>query len=165
MLVMGIDPGISGAFVITDGNKFLKSYLMPIEKQSGQSLIDFGGVQTILTKFSSFSVFMERPVSFGMGTKGAFSYGRGFEALLIALKLSHISFTLIEPAKWTKEMHQGISSDLKPKVKSLIAAKRLYPKLVDILPSKRNGILLDGPVDALLIAGYGLRRMYVQDFY
>ncbi len=62
-------------------------------------------------------------------------------------------------------MDEGNASrkDLLPKAKSLIAVKRLFPKLVKQLPRDRKGNLLDGPVDALLIAGYGLRRLRPKD--
>jgi hypothetical protein len=56
-------------------------------------------------------------------------------------------------------MHEGVSSDLKPKAKSLIAAKRLYASLYAKLPKKPKGGDHDGYIDALLIAGYGLRRL------
>ena len=55
-------------------------------------------------------------------------------------------------------MHEGLSTDLRPKAKSMMAVKRLYPHLVKILPTNTKGALQDGPIDALLIAGYGIRR-------
>jgi hypothetical protein len=56
-------------------------------------------------------------------------------------------------------MHQGISKKLKPKVKSEIAVNQLYPKLVGMLPRRLRGGMHDGFIDALLIAGYGLRSL------
>jgi hypothetical protein len=160
--VLGIDPGINGAFVITDG-KFLRSYPMPIVVNGKEKLIDFDGVwarlSAIKTAHGPIHVFLERAVPMAMGSKGAFTYGRGFEALIIALNLHKFPLTHVEPNRWTKEMHEGISADLKPKARSLIAVKRLYPHLVKSLPKKPKGGLHDGPIDALLIAGYGLRKL------
>lgn len=161
--VLGIDPGISGAFVVTNGANQLVSWNMPLDIVGKEKAIAFEAVQDILTDvknyFGSVHIFLERAVPMAMGSKGAFTYGRGFEALVIAIRLSELPVTLVEPARWTKEMHEGISQDLKPKVRSLQAVQRLYPQLVGQLPKKPKGGLLDGPVDALLIAGYGLRRL------
>lgn len=162
MKVLGIDPGIHGALVVTD-HITLESHPMPIETNGKDKLISFAGIhrllQAIKKRHGLLPVFVERAVPMAMGSKHAFSYGRGFEALLIALGLHEYSITLVEPARWAKEMHQGVSADLKTKAKSLIAVKRLYPKLVKSLPTKPKGGLHDGPIDALLIAGFGLRQL------
>lgn len=160
--VIGIDPGLTGAFVLTDGEGYFAHWAMPFSGEGRERRIEFGEAVRILysaTRLGAKRIFIERPVSFGMSTNSAYSYGRGFEAILIAIEISKLPYTLIEPAKWTKAMHEGISADLKPKAKSLIAVKRLFPKLVGELPTKPKGGLHDGPVDALLIAGYGLRRI------
>jgi hypothetical protein len=172
--ILAIDPGLSGAFVLFNG-RTLKTWPMPITKNGKDKEIKFGDVVKILKevkhKFGKFHVYLERAVSFGMGTKSAFNYGRGFAALEIAIEVEGCPVTYVEPGKWTKAMHEGISGDLKGKVKSLIAVKRLYPRLVGALPANTKGDLLDGPVDALLIAGYALRSSTVKkepesdDFY
>lgn len=162
MKVLGIDPGINGAFVVTDGH-VLESHAMPIVVAGKEKLIHFAGVQELLLlvhkRHGHIHVFLERAVPMAMGSKGAFTYGRGFEALVIALGLAGFPITHVEPARWAKEMHEGISADLKPKARSLIAVKRLYPRLVGSLPKRPKGGLHDGPIDALLIAGYGLRKL------
>jgi len=161
--VIGIDPGNEGAFVLTDGVNFLETFLMPVEKVGKDNLISFSKVVFILrsfvSKFGTSHVFLERAMPMAMGAKGAFTYGRGFEALRIALGCLKLPFTMVEPSKWSKEMHEGISADLKPKAKSLIAVQRLYPQLVGKLPKRpKKQNYMDGPIDALLIAGYGLRK-------
>jgi hypothetical protein len=162
--VIGIDPGITGGIVVTDGQK-IKSYLMPLDVEGKERRIGYLGVRMILldcVKFNGYrniQVFLERAVSFGMGTKAAFNYGRGFEAVVLAVQLLEMPLTLVEPGKWAKVMHAGISGNLKPKVKSGIAVKRLFPKLCGKLPTNTKGKILDGPMDALLIAGYGLRSL------
>lgn len=161
MLALGIDPGISGAFVLTDGSGFLKAWPMPLVVNGTDRTIDFDGVHELLTDLRedfSFHIFLERAIPMAMGSKGAFNYGRGFAALEIAIQLIGIPVTYVEPAKWAKYMHEGLSTDLRPKAKSMMAAKRLYPKLVRVLPTNTKGVLQDGPIDALLIAGYGIRR-------
>lgn len=159
--VLGIDPGLAGAFVLFDGKDFA-SFEMPVANSGKDKFVEFDAVHELLTHLTGTNtdlhVYLERAVSFGMGTKGAFNYGRGFAAIEIAIELLKMPVTYVEPGKWTKEMHAGISGDLKPKAKSLIAAKRLFPKLVGQLPKGKKGKILDGPIDALLIAAYGLRQ-------
>lgn len=159
--VLGIDPGISGAFVLTDG-KTVETWAMPIKTNGKDKMVHFDGVHELLHGIQEYTpglhIYLERAVPMAMGSKHAFNYGQGFAAILIAIELFQIPMTLVEPQKWSKEMHEGISTDLKPKAKSLIACERLFPKLFASLPKNKNGKTLDGPIDALLIAAYGLRK-------
>ncbi len=166
MKVLGIDPGLNGAFVVTDGKEFIKAFDMPVVAENGQKLIPYKPVFDLIwglcyahARGLPLHVFLEKPVSFGMGTKSAFNYGRGFEVVLIALTQNKMPFTLIEPSRWAKEMHGGTSKNMKPKVRSLKAAQKLYPQLVRALPKRARGGHHDGYIDALLIAGYGLRQL------
>lgn len=152
---VAVDPGLNGAVVYLGPSGF-KFWTMPT---NGDGLA-FGELQAIFNSFSGVPIFLERAVSFGMGTKSAFNYGRAFGFLEIAIKLSKNPVTYIEPGKWTKVIHAGISSDLKPKVKSLVAVDRLCAKYVDQIPkTPRTKKLHDGVVDALLMAVYGLREL------
>lgn len=162
-IVLAIDPGISGAIVVTDGDRVFSGFAIPVIVWGRETLVDYGGLVTCLFdlqySYPIAHIFLERAIPMAMGSKGAFTYGRGFEAIVIAISSLALPMTMVEPGKWTREMHEGISKDLKPKAKSLIAVQRLYPHLVGSLPQKPKGGLKDGPVDALLIAGYGLRRL------
>lgn len=158
--VLAIDPGQTGAFVYLDSKGYFDFELMPIIENGKDKDVDFEAVRNILKGFLDVdAIFLERAAPHAMGSKHAFNYGRGFAAIEIAVKLSEIPVVYVEPAKWTKVMHEGISNDLKPKAKSLIAVERLYKKLLPKIPrTPKSKALLDGVVDALLIAGYGLRK-------
>lgn len=162
MVVMGIDPGVQGAFVVLD-SKRAEYFSMPLLVVGKEKRVDYLRVldhlHNVEERHGRLHVFLERAVPMAMGSKAAFSYGRGFEALVIALGIVRFPVTHVEPGRWAKEMHEGISADLKPKAKSLIAVQRLYPHLVASLPKKPKGGFHDGPIDALLIAGYGLRKL------
>lgn len=156
MKVVAIDPGQQGAFVFLDGENF-ESYVMPLAPSKD---VDFDAVRSILAKAPGAHVFLERAHAGAMGVTGAFNYGRAFMALEIAIKLSGLAVTYVEPAKWTKLMHEGISKDLKPKAKSLIAVQRLFPNLIEKIPkTPKSGKMHEGVVDALLIAGFGARTL------
>lgn len=165
-IVCAIDPGLSGAIVVTDGESFVRHWPMPLFNLGKVKEISFAGTlgvfESIRKDFKGIHVYLERAVPFAMGSKGAFNYGRGFQSIQNALETTQLAYTLVEPGKWTKVMHQGIQSDLKPKAKSLAAVYRLFPSLVKKLPVNTKGVLLDGPIDALLIAGWALRA--IEDF-
>lgn len=157
MDILGIDPGLTGAFVLLrhDSTTEMAFDKMPVVDKE----ICFDSVVKILKNAPNARVFLERAMPLAMGAKHAFNYGRGFMALEIAIKISGLSVTYVEPTKWTKAMHDGISADLKPKAKSIIAVKRLFPNLVTGIPVTKTGKLHEGIVDALLIAGYGARLL------
>jgi len=155
---VAVDPGNNGAIVYLTARGVFQFHVMPVIVNGKSTEIDFEGVERILRLYQGEHVLLERAVSFGMGAGGAFNYGRGFAALEIAIKLLDMSVTYVEPSKWAKWAHQGIEKDLKPKAKSLIAGKRLYPVLFDMIPKgPKSGKPHEGILDALLIAGYGLR--------
>lgn len=154
MEILAIDPGLKGALVWLTKNE-MHWHKMPLNVEKG---IDFFEIQDILELYPKAHVFLERAHPGAMGVTGAFNYGRGFAALEIAILIAKRPVTYIEPAKWAKVMHEGISNDLKPKVKSEIALKRLFPQYLDQIPKgPKNGKIDEGVMDALLIAGYGLR--------
>lgn len=161
-VVVGIDPGLTGAFCVTDGRD-VEFFNMPVKGDAKAREVDFAAVSNLLADIASsygdgVHVFLERALPMAMGSKHAFNYGRGFAAIEIALTLEAFPVTYVEPQKWAKELHAGISRDLKPKAKSLIAAERLYPKLFKFIErSPKAKAPHEGQVDALLIAGYGLR--------
>ncbi len=149
--VIAIDPGQKGAIVYYDGSDF-KWWPMPLKDKKD---VDFMAVRKIIKMFPDVHVFLERAYGGQMGSVGAFNYGRSFAALEIAIMTCRNPVTYVEPAKWCKKMHEGINSDLKPKVKSIKAIERLLPKLTKKVPKNRNGKMHEGVVDSLLIAHYG----------
>lgn len=157
-IICGIDPGKQGALVLMEDNKLLNFQLMPLNAACEPC---FNGVRTILKDFNPDHIFLERAVAFGMGTTSAFNYGRGFSTLEIAILMSGKPVTYIEPAKWSREMHEGIDKNLKSKQKSLLAFERLFPHLKERVPKNKNGKIHEGVLDALLIAAYGVRRLDV----
>lgn len=154
--ILAIDPGLKGALVfLNDDGRLMNFHPMPLKKlKNGKCDLDFRALRKILKQYEGVPIFLERAVSFGMGSTGAFNYGRGFGAIEIAIQLSGNPVTYVMPAKWTKVMHVGIDSRLKPKERSLIALKKHFPKLMHRLPKNRNGKIDEGGMDALLIAGY-----------
>jgi hypothetical protein len=159
MILVGIDPGLSGGIVFMSDTLF-DPYEMPIIENGKDKEIDFDKFHNLIGIDCKMHIFLERAVPMAQGSKAAFNYGRGFAALEIAIKMSKHPVTYVEPAKWAKVMHDGISADLKPKAKSLIALKRLFPQYVNRIPhSPKSKKIHEGIMDATLIAGYGSRLL------
>jgi hypothetical protein len=164
MKILGIDPGQSGAFVFLDNGIPVWSRLMPLTTNKD---IDFKEVRRIIAaadRENCDHIILERAKPLAMGAKHAFNYGRGFAALELAIALDTIPVTYVEPEKWGKVIHEGISADLKPKAKSRIAFERLFKRHLGFVPkskvtAKGGGKYHEGILEALLIAAYGERHL------
>lgn len=155
MKVMGIDPGIGGAFVLLNGNQCIAK-VMPIKNDGKEKEIDFDGVVKILKELQPDHIYLERVMAFAMGAKAAFNFGKGFGQLETAIRFLQIPYTMVAPAQWGKEMHEGIDSELKPKAKSKKAVMRMFPHL---FPEGEK--IHEGKMDAVLICAYGRRKLGV----
>jgi len=155
--IIAIDPGKTGGIAVYKENNY-KIFEMPLDVEG---CVCFDSLYEILETYSwdSSYVFLERAVAFKMGCKSAFNYGYDFCTIRNVTKVLEFSITLVEPKKWTKEIHAGIDSKKKAKQKSLIALHRLLPKdLIATIPTTpRSKKIHDGIIDALLIAEYGKR--------
>lgn len=154
MKILGIDPGQKGAFCWLEEVHCGRFDKMPLKEDKE---IDFSAVYSMILKEKPTHIFLERAMPMAMGSKHAFNYGRGFAAIEIAIQMSCIPCTYVEPTKWMKLMLDGVDSRLKPKERSIIAAKRLLPNSLNNITQNKNNKFHDGMVDALLIAAYGER--------
>ena len=157
MIVLGIDPGLSGALASWDGTD-LFTYEIPTAKSSGR------GREVIWSElnmewdtcfFWADHVFLERVMSRpGEGVSSAFKFGLVFGGLrgMIAAKL--IPCTLVTPSTWMKEMGVGRSS----KEASIIRATELFPSNAAEFRGPKGG-KKDGVAEAALIARYGFDKL------
>lgn len=163
MMVLGVDPGLSGSFCLFDGGENVEFFMMPTIVVSKEKRVDFGKVllwlEGVKKRYGVIPAYLERAKPMAMGSKFAFNYGRDFEKVVLAIHLAGFKKRLkqVDPSIWTKEMHDGIDRDIKSKAKSLIALNDLYPLMVAHVPRRPKGALHDGPVDAFLIAAFGHR--------
>src|SRR6476619_5903668 len=89
--VLAIDPGNLGAIVYLNSNGDFQFFKMPLDEEG----ISFGGIVEVLKNFKDVPIFLERAIPFKMGTKHAFSYGRGFGFIEIAVQLSGNPITYV----------------------------------------------------------------------
>lgn len=138
MLIVGIDPGASGAIVVHDG-EFLPEFV----KLSGTE----GDVCGFLRGFYAGRMFayIERVHSMpGQGVSSSFKFGQSYGFLRGILTGFGIPFEEVTPQKWQKAMGCMSKGD-KNVTKS--KAQQLFP----------NVKVTHAIADALLIAEYGRR--------
>lgn len=153
MMLVGIDPGASGAIAwITDAGHLIEVLDLPVQKVGGRSVL----MPAILA--SMLSGEQRRPVHAylervgtrpGEGHVGAFAFGRNFGALEGVLAALGIAVTLITPGEWKKA--QRIPAD---KGAARARAAQLWPGLAGTFSRKKD----DGRAEAALIALHGANR-------
>jgi len=118
---VGIDPGIKGAVVYTDGMN-VEVYPTPYHNKD----YDYLEMVNLLGKHPIKGCILEKVSAMpGQGVRSMFTFGMGFgiwRGILAALKIKH---TLIHPATWTKFMLKG-----RPglgKEKAYHEARRMFP--------------------------------------
>lgn len=164
-MIIGIDPGLSGAMVALTNDGSLVTYVscpvVPVKKTRRVFLVRAMANdlrQTILEceKSEKVSVYIEQAGAMPkQGLSSTFLTGKGlgiWEGIVSAMDLR---YELVRPRDWQKEMYRGIPGEKKER--SLIAAARLFP---DLPLTKPRGTkpTIDGRADAALIAMYGVRK-------
>ena len=151
MKYIGIDPGVTGAIAMIDGDGLLLCLDdLPMVKMPGGTVLDIHSFVDLLERYpkadTSWSVERQnpRPVQ---GVSSAFRTGRGFGSLSAMLDLINVSWSLVNPNIWKKAM--GVTQD---KTSSLLQARRLWPQ-ADLGRMKDHN-----RAEALLIAEWARRR-------
>ena len=171
MIIVGIDPGLSGAIAFIKGKK-VKIYPIPTFKLTkSKKTFDENKIRNYLKKYKVDHVFIEKvsamPIMGGkqcpvcrrkpsQGVTSSFNFGAGWGLLRgICVGLS-LPYTLVTPQAWKKVMCAGMAKGSKDV--SIIVAKRIWPK-INLLPTSRCRKDSDGMADAVCIAEYGRRLL------
>lgn len=157
-LFIGIDPGQAGAIGVINLENDPYSSMKDIPLLTDKS-IDFLQLYFYLKEIRDinfnkqykneeiFCVLEKAQTMPKQGIKGAFSYGRGYQAIIDALTVASIPFIEVHPAKWKK-----LFSLNQNKKRSIMVAQQLFP---DISYYGDRGGLKDGRAEAILLAEYG----------
>jgi hypothetical protein len=143
---LGIDPGVSGGLAILDGD-YRAAFKMPVtDGDLLDALVGWsdGGVRQV-------KAVIERAIPFSrpgakIGVVSAFTSGRGYGRLLMALTAARIPFDEVMPVKWQTALSCRTRGD---KNVSKRRAQQLFPALK----------ITHAIADALLLAEYA-RRTY-----
>lgn len=155
MLHVGIDPGKTGGLaMLSIKGKYVFMLPMP---DNFIELKDFFVKAKEFTYQNGIHCWLEKAQTMPkQGIVSAFNYGKHFGELCATMSLLEIPYTLVSPQKWTKAMHSNSGPAPDAKAKTLMVARRLYPK-ENFLATSRSTVPHKGLVDALMIAHYGMQ--------
>lgn len=151
MIIIGIDPGCSGAVVAFDSvNEHFKYILMPTMEVGKSTRVNGAAVAEFLKPFLQTKpvVYLEKVGAMPKnGSVAMFTFGHSAGVVDGVCAALGLSITLVTPQAWKK--HCGLIGSEKDASRSRCV--QLYPTVVD-LHKKGNGQAI---ADALLIAKYG----------
>lgn len=154
-VVLGIDPGLSGALAALDsGGRVVEVLDMPtLETGNGRRSINVVELRRVLNSLPPIrACWIENVASMPTDSRvAAFAFGRSVGAIETACLLSHVPLQRVTPQVWKRAA--GLSAGA-PKAASLEAAMRLLPGCAPYLTRVKD----HGRADALLIARYGLSQ-------
>lgn len=148
MIYLGIDPGLSGGFAAVDrlGNPCILPRKMP-DTERDVFLFFRSQFQASLTAGLVRAMLEHVSASPQMGVTSAFTFGKGYGGLRMALLAVGMPFDEVSPIRWQNAMSCRTGGD---KNVSKRRAQELFPNI-----SVTHAI-----ADALLIAEYG-RRLHL----
>jgi hypothetical protein len=149
MIYVGIDPGKHGGIaILNDVGRALEAVAMPATERDILDVLEHLGAP------EEARAVLERVWSSPqMGVASAFTFGRGYGALRMALTAARVPFDEVTPAKWQGAMgvlQPGATYGKKDKNVSKRRAQQLFPTLT----------ITHAIADSLLIAEY-CRRTFV----
>jgi crossover junction endodeoxyribonuclease RuvC len=152
MIILGIDPGLSGAMAFLDtGTGMIAVEDMPtVEVKRNNKLkreVSPQLVAAIIIKRHVGAAYLEKVNAMaGQGVSSVFSFGRSAGIMEGVLAAFDIPTTLVTPQTWQKAMGVRDGKD-----GSRERAMQLFPASAELFQRKKD----DGRSDAALIAKYG----------
>lgn len=161
MIVIGIDPGISGALAVVDGERHLLGVWDTPATDAGRRQYLDREMVSLLLEASQLGacrgVFVEaqgpRPKQ---GCKASYGTGLGFGLWRGIIAATGLPLYVVSPQTWQRSAYSGVTGE--GKERSFIAAQRLFPD-IELTKPKSRKLTLDGRADAALIAVYGLTNL------
>lgn len=163
---IGIDNGAKGAIVVIDEKRRPTAIEpMPVVnvgvtrkgKRGTKNILDMRRVVEILREAKSdsagdvFAVLEHAQVFPGEGRSTAFTAGRGYGALEMALVSLEIPYEIVRPRRWQSVVLKGVEG-ADSKARSVLKCRREFPT-IDLTPGRRRKPM-DGIADAACMAIY-----------
>ncbi len=165
--VIGIDPGITGAIMVTDENGDMKRALRtPILVVKGKKVYDLQLMREVLRTAYKEAEKAGGTVLVGIekvhslprdGRVGAFRFGVGYGMWLGLLSGLFLPYKEITPQRWQAKMLAGHPRGDQTKTSALLIAKGLWPHIPIAVKADW------GMADAALIAEYTRREHIGKD--
>ncbi len=155
MLIIGIDPGISGAICFFENGEVLDVIDMPIMADGKKNKNQINGSQIfneILNRIKNYktenvNVVVEHVSAMpGQGVTSMFNFGQSFGVIKGICAAMQLPIFFVRPAKWKKHF-ELINTQ---KDASRTKAIEMFPKISSILSKKKDS----NKADAILIASF-----------
>lgn len=160
MIIIGIDPGVSGAMAMIDGDRVIAVRDLPTVVYGKLKWIDACELLAMLRKLTGARIrpamraYVEHTHAMPkMGVIAANSKGLTLGSVLATLQVWGVSVQLVSPQSWKREfgLISPKSKDREKKLAALSRARLLFPT-ADLDRHKDHN-----RADALLIAAFGAR--------
>ena len=156
MLIIGIDPGISGSICFFEDGKIIEVIEMPVMTEGKKNKKQVNGAQIyneflkkIYKKEDEIRVVIEQVSAMpGQGVTSMFNFGQSFGILKGICSAMQLPMFFVRPAKWKK--YYGLINSQKDS--SRVKAIEMFPKFSSMLSRKKD----NNKADAILIANYHL---------
>ena len=155
MLIIGIDPGISGAICFFEKGKVKDVMDMPTMSEGKKNKKQINGRQ-IFTEISSrienyskeeISVVVEQVSAMpGQGVTSMFNFGQSFGVIKGICAAMQLPIFYVRPAKWKKYFYLINSAKDASRTKVI----EIFPKISHLLSKKKDA----NKADAILIASF-----------
>ncbi len=156
MIVIGIDPGLSGAIAILENKKVLGIFEMPVMPEGKKNKRQLNSAQLVNILRDNVKINEEIAVVVeqvnampGQGVTSMFNFGQTFGAIKGVCAALNLPIYLVRPSKWKKHFELINSSKDSSRTKVI----EMYPSLSAQLSKKKDV----NKSDAILIA-----RFYVE---
>ena len=159
MLIIGIDPGITGAISFFENGELIDVIDMPTMASGSKNKKQINGSQifneisfrTQNYKSENINVVVEQVSAMpGQGVTSMFNFGQSFGVLKGVCAAMQLPIFFVRPAKW-KKYYDLINSQ---KDSSRVKAIEMFPKFSSMLSRKKD----TNKADAILIANYHLNK-------
>ena len=155
MLIIGIDPGISGAICFFEDGQVMEIIDMPVMAEGKKNKRQINGPQTyneILKRINKFHkkdiiVVIEQVSAMpGQGVTSMFNFGQSFGVLKGICSAMQLSMYFVRPAKWKK--YFGLIKAEKDASRTKVI--EIFPYISSKLSRKKDS----NKADAILIASF-----------
>lgn len=163
MIVLGIDPGLSGGVALIesgDSPRVILATGIPVFGQDAKRRVDVPRVLALLQPHKIDAGFIERAQAFAkQGASSGFIYGRAVGQLEACIMGMGIPFNVCEASAWKKTHGLIRPKEVDPEIWKKVVKKRsverarfLFPDSYGFFPKAGD----HGVAEAILIASHGL---------
>ena len=153
MIIVGIDPGLSGAIAILENNKVVKLFDMPVMAEGKKNKKQLNSAQLVniikdnIGSAEHIAVVVEQVNAMpGQGVTSMFNFGQTFGAIKGVCAALKLPIFFVRPSKWKKYFELINSSKDSSRTKVI----EMYPSLSNQLSKKKDV----NKSDAILIARF-----------